>query len=96
MNLQEMLNTIRDNASAEYQARIPEATQTNIAEVGGALLEDVNLANEFTSALMNKVAFTFVHDKIFKNPLAMLKKGSKPMADTVEEVFVNYAKAESR
>lgn len=95
MNFQEMLNTIRDNASAEYQARIPEATQTNLSEIGAALLEDVNLANEFTSALMNKVAFTYVHDKIFKNPLAILKKGNKPLADTVEEVFVNYAKAET-
>ena len=64
MNLQEMLNTIRDNASAEYQARVPEATQTNLSDIGGALLSDVNLANEFTSALMNKVAFTVVHNKI--------------------------------
>ena len=94
MNLQEMLNTIRDNASAEYQARIPEATQTNLSEVGAALLEDVNLANEFTGALMNKVAFTFTHDKIWQNKLAVLKKGTKPLADTVEEIFVNYAKAE--
>ena len=95
MNLQEMLNTIRDNASAEYQSRVPEATQTNLSEIGGALLEDVNLANEFTSALMNKVAFTKVHNKIFKNPLAVLKKGTKPLGDTVEEIFVNYAKAEA-
>lgn len=95
MNFQEMLNTIRDHASAEYQSRVPEATQTNIAEIGAALMEDVNLANEFTSALMNKVAFTFAHSKMFNNPLAILKKGSKPMADSVEEIFVNYAKAES-
>lgn len=95
MNLQEMLNTIRDNASAEYQELIPEATQTNLQDIGAMLISDVNLANEFTSALMNKVAFTKVHNKIFKNPLAVLKKGTKPLADTVEEVFVNYAKAES-
>lgn len=95
MNLQEMLNTIRDNASTEYQTRVPEATQTNLTEIGGALLENVDLANEFTNALMNKVAYTQVHDKIFSNPLSILKKGTKPMADTVEEVFVNYAKAES-
>lgn len=95
MNLELMLNTIRSNASAEYQSRVPVATQTNLADVGGALIADVNLANEFTSALMNKVAFTFVHNKIFNNPLAMLKKGSKPLADKVEEIFVNYAKAET-
>lgn len=95
MNFQEMLNTIRDNASTEYMTRVPEATQTNLADVGAVLLEDVNLANEFTSALMNKVAFTVAHNKIFNNPLSLLKKGTKPLADTVEEVFVNYAKAES-
>ena len=95
MNLELLLNTIRSNASQEYQDRVPEATQTNLADVGSVLLEDVNLANEFTSSLMNKVAFTFVHNKIFTNPLSVLKKGTKPLADTIEEVFVNYAKAES-
>lgn len=94
MNFQELLNTIRDNASQEYQDRIPEATRTNITQVGASLLADVNLVNEFTSALMNKVAFTKVHSKIFNNPLAILKKGTKPLADTVEEIFVNYAKDE--
>lgn len=94
MNLQEMLNTIRDNASSEYQDRVPEATQTNLSDVGGAILSDVNLTNEFTSALMNKVAFTVVHSKIFKNPLAILKKGTKPLGDSVEEIFINYAKDE--
>lgn len=93
-NYETLLNTIRSNASAEYQARVPEATRTNLQDVGGALLADVNLANEFTSALMNKVAFTVVHSKIFQNPLALLKKGAKPYGDSVEEIFVNYAKAE--
>lgn len=94
MDLQEMLNTIRDNASQEYQDLIPEATQTNLQDIGAMLISDVNLANEFTSALVNKIAFTKVHNKIWKNPLGILKKGTKPLADTVEEVFVNYAKAE--
>ena len=95
MDFQLLLNTIRDNASQEYQDRVPAATQTNLADIGAVLLEGVNLANEFTNALMNKVAFTFVHNKIFTNPLSVLKKGTKPLADSVEEVFVNYAKAES-
>lgn len=95
MDLQTLLNTIRTNASAEYQARVPSATQTNLDAIGGALLSDVNLANEFTSALMNKVAFTVAHSKMFSNPLSLLKKGTKPFGDSVEEIFVNYAKAES-
>lgn len=95
MNYQELLNTIRDNASLEYQNAIPEATQENLAEIGGLILSDVNFTNEFTNALMIQVAFRKYHNKIFKNPLSILKKGTKPFADTVEEVFVNYAKAES-
>lgn len=94
-DLSTLLNTIRDNASEAYQDRVPTATQTNLSEIGGVLLADVDLANEFTSALMNKIALTVVHSKIFKNPLAMLKKGTKPLGDSVEEIFVNYAKADA-
>lgn len=90
-----LLNTIRDNASAEYASRVPEATQTNLSDIGGVLQSDIDLANEFTSALMNKVAYTRVHNKIFQNPLSLLKKGLKPYGDSVEEIFVNFAKAEA-
>lgn len=90
-----LLNTIRDNASEAYTSRIPEATRNNLSEIGGALIDDIDLANEFTSALINKVAYTRVHSKIFKNPLAMLKKGTKPYGDSIEEIFVNFAKGET-
>lgn len=96
MNEQQLINimnTIRDNASAEYQERIPEATKTNIQEIGGIMLADINLTNQFTSALMNKVAKTVFVNRIFKNPLALLKKGNKPIGDTVEEIMVNFAKS---
>ena len=33
-----LLNTIRENASTEYQNRVPEATRTNIAEVGNPIV----------------------------------------------------------
>ena len=89
----EIMNTIRDNASAEYQDRIPEATKTNIAEIGGIMLSDVNLANSFTSSLMNKIAKTVFVGRSFRNPLAILKKGNKPIGDTVEEILVNFAKS---
>ena len=90
-----LINTIRDNATADYQNRIPEATRGNFTELGGLLGEDIDLANEFTSMLINKVAYTDVHNKVFKNPLAIFKKGVKPYGDTIEEIFVNFAKAEA-
>lgn len=90
----ELLNTIRDNASESYSERVPVATQNNLTDLGGVLLGNIDLANEFTSSLMNKIAVTYVHNKIFANPLAMLKKGMKPLGDTVEEIFINFAKAD--
>lgn len=90
-----LINTIRDNASADYQERIPEATKSNLTDIGGLLAEDIDLANEFSSLLLNKVAYTHVHNKVFKNPLAIFKKGTKPYGDSVEEIFVNFAKAET-
>lgn len=93
IDMVEMLNTIRANASTNYNTRVPEATKDNLSETKAALLGDVELANEFMGMLMNKVAFTLVHNKLFKNPLAILKKGSKPLGDSVEEIFINYAKA---
>ena len=94
MDMITMLNTIRDNASQTYQDRIPEATRNNLSEIRGGLLDEVDMANEFMGMFMNKIAFTFVHSRLFKNPLAILKKGGKPTGDSVEEIFVNYAKAE--
>lgn len=94
-NLMNLVNDIRTEVGGVYADRVPVATKNNLADVGGALLGDIDLANQFTSVLMNKVAFTMVHSRIFNNPLAMLKKGNKPLGDSVEEIFVNYAKAES-
>lgn len=88
-----IMNTIRDNASTEYQERIPEATKTNIAEIGGLMLSDVKLANTWTGSIMQKIAKTVFIGRQFRNPLSILKKGNKPIGDTVEEILVNFAKS---
>ena len=51
MNLVEVLNTIRDNASQMYRDRIPEATQDNLEQIQSAMLDGNNVvvANEFTN-----------------------------------------------
>lgn len=92
-----MLNTIRDNASKEYQDRIPEATRTNLEDIRYAMIDDDNIfiANEFTNALLNKIVKTQLIHKIFNNPLKSLKKGKKPVGDTVEEIYVNFIKADT-
>ena len=94
MNVLEILNTIRDNASATYQERIPEATRTNLDAVRYAMIDDDNIqvANEFVHTLLNKLVKSVVHTKIYSNPLKTLKKGKKPIGDTVEEIYTNFIK----
>ena len=94
MNVLEIINTVRDKASAEYQARIPEATRTNLEDVRYAMIDDDNIqvANEFVNTLLNKVIKTHLISKRFTNPLKALKKGKKPLGDTVEEVYNNFIK----
>ena len=95
MNLQELLNTIRDNASEIYRERIPEATRTNIQDIQ-EVMSDPNSAvvsNEFVSALLNMIVKQVIISKLFSDPLKSLKKGTKPLGDTVEEIYVNFIKA---
>lgn len=97
MNLQEILNTIRDNASQTYQDRVPEATRNNIQEIGEAISDPNNavVANEFMSTLLNMIIKPVLHTKLFSNPLKQLKKGKKPLGDTIEEIYTNFIKAET-
>lgn len=86
-----ILNTIRANASAAYQSRVPEATRTNITEVGAGVQSFAATENEFLDALVNKIAMQIVHNKTFKNPLAILKKGTVPLGRNIEEIYTNPA-----
>lgn len=86
-----VLNAILSNASADYQSRVPTATRTNISEVGSAIMSYQATENEFLSALVNKVAMTIVHNKTFKNPLSILKKGGVPLGKDIEEIYTNPA-----
>ena len=94
-NLVNILNTIRANATTEYQDLVPEATQTNISTVGNPILSYTHVANQFLSALVNKIAFQVIHNRLLSNPLAALKQGTVPLGSDIEEIFANPADAES-
>lgn len=86
-----ILNTIRNNASTEYQTRIPEATQDTIASIGNAFSTYTNVYNEFCEALLHKIGKTMIESKLFKNKLATFKAGEVLTKQDVEEIFVNMA-----
>jgi len=88
-----LLNAIRNGASAEYKARIPEATAQNLAEVGTAILEFEATRNEFIYAIVNKIGMSIIKDKAFTNPLKEFKRGMLEDGETIEEIFVNLIKA---
>ena len=89
-----VLNNIRANASSDYQARIPEATQGNIQDIGNALQTYAPLYNEFSVNLLCKIGKTMIESKLFQNRLARFKSGTIVSQQDVEEIFVQMAKAE--
>lgn len=97
MNLIEILNTIRDNATTTYQERVPAATRDNLESIRYAMIDGDNImvANEFMNTLLNKLVKSVVHTKRFENPLKSLKKGTKPVGDTIEEIYNNFLKGEA-
>lgn len=90
----DILNTIRANASYEYQNLVPEISDVKeIPKVGEVLYGYPALANQFINALVNRIALVSVKSATFNNAYAELKKGYLEFGETVEEVFVNIAKA---
>ena len=90
----DILNTIRANGTYEYQQMVPEIeTEAEIPRVGEVLYGYPALANQFINALVNRIALVRVKSATFNNAYAMLKKGYLEFGETIEEVFVEIAKA---
>ena len=90
----DILNTIRANATYEYQQLVPEIETANeIPRVGEILYGYPSLANQFINALVNRIALVRVRSATFNNAYSQLKKGYLEFGETVEEVFVEIAKA---
>lgn len=90
----DILNVIRANASAEYQDKVPKIDKaTDIPKVGEILMGHPSLGNQFISALVNRIVAVQMKSAIFNNPYVGLKKGAIRFGETVEEIFVQIAKA---
>ena len=90
----DILNVIRQNASQEYQSLVPSVSQyEDIPKVGEVLMGYPAMANEFLNALINRIALVRAKSALYNNNLVGVKKGYLEYGETVEEVFVNLAKA---
>lgn len=89
----DILNVIRQNASAEYQQMVPKVeTEKDVRKVGEVLYGYPALANQYLNQLLNRIAIVRVRSAVFNNPYKGLKKGYLEYGETIEEVFVNIAK----
>lgn len=71
----DILNTIRANASAQYQDQVPEVTTNyDVRQVGDVFFGYPNLANEFLGALVNQIALVRIRSATFNNPYRMFKR----------------------
>lgn len=88
-----ILNTIRDQQTAAYQEAVPVAAATteSIRMVGTAIMAEQQRQNAFLSALVNRIGLTLVTSRMFENPLAVFKRGTLELGETVEEIFTRIA-----
>lgn len=90
----DILNTIRANASLEYQNSVPIIEKaTDIQAVGSVIMGYPALANQFINALVNRIALVQIKSATFNNMYKDLKKGYIEYGETIEEVFIELAKA---
>ena len=90
----DIINTIRANASPEYQQDVPYIeNEHDIPRVGESLYGYPARANEFLTALINRIALVRIKSATFNNMYADLKKGYLEYGETIEEVFVELVKA---
>ena len=90
----QILNAIRNGASANYRDYVPVADNSldSVRSIGNILMNYPALQNEFVSALINRIGWVMITSKTYSNPWAMFKKGMLEFGETIEDVFVNIAK----
>lgn len=93
-NNAQILNMIRNEASPEYQRRMPSATQMNMDRQMATLMSSTQLKNEFYAALVNRIGGTYVNTWRWNNPLGVFQRASQAYGDTWQEIAVGMPLAQ--
>lgn len=89
----DILNAIRNEGTAEYQARVPEATKSNIQDTLGALERYRPQMNQFMDSFVNQIGLIIAQNISWANPFKEFKKGLLTGGDTIEEYMVDLIEA---
>ena len=90
---EDILNAIRNQASPDFQRRIPAATKGNVQHSLENMMNFPSLRNEFYDALVNRICGTWFNPLAWQNPLAEFKRTAQNYGKTYEEVAVGLIKA---
>lgn len=90
-----ILNRIWLDATNDFQQRIPEPTQSQIAQTIDALFDPMNrnYYNQFVDALVMRIGGTFIHNKTWENKLKVFKKKRIEYGSTIQEILPAWIKA---
>lgn len=90
----DILNAIRNSATANYQNYVPVAGNNleSIREIGTVMMNFPAIQNEFLSALVNRIALVLVTSRSYQNPWSVFKRGMLEFGETIEDIFVNIAR----
>lgn len=91
--LRTALNEIRETSIEDgtlYARYVEELLPTsNIGEWCAPILEVPKVMNEFVSQLVQKIAYTQLEIRMFRNPLSVLDGDEIPLGSIGEEIFIN-------
>lgn len=90
------LNKIRETSienNTLYAKYVPEIfPTTDIGSWGAPILDMPEIANEFMSVLINRIAYTQIESKLFRNKLRVLEGSNIPLGYAGQEIYINPAK----
>lgn len=96
VGLKTALNNIRETSIADntlYHKYVPEITDTtDIGAFASPILDTPKVMNEFVSQLVQRIVYTQVETKLFRNPLRVLEGDRIPLGAVGQEIYVNPAK----
>lgn len=90
-----IMNSIRNGASSDYQARVNAATKANIQETVRDMWDHEPSRNAFLDGFINQIGRIVARNLSWENPLSIFKMGMLEWGITIEEYAVGLVEAQA-